>query len=95
MITTKQRAKLTSYAHKLDCILQIGKNGITPTVLKQVNDALAAREMIKGRVLDNSMLTAREAAQTLQEAADCDIVQVMGSKFILYKAKKKDPIYEI
>lgn len=95
MITTKQRANLRSQANKLEVILQIGKQGITPTVLKQANDALDAREMIKGKVLDNSMLDARGVAQELAEAAECEIVQVIGSKFVLYKQNKKKPIYEL
>ncbi|MEG1027732.1 MAG: YhbY family RNA-binding protein, partial [Oscillospiraceae bacterium] len=93
--TTKQRAKLRGYANSLEVILQIGKSGVTSTVLKQVNDALAARELVKGKVLDNSLLSAREVAVKLAEDADAEIVQVIGSKFVLYKQKKKDAIYEI
>ncbi len=70
VITSKQRAKLRGYANGLEAILQIGKGGVTPTVLKQLNDALEARELVKGKVQDNCMLTAREAAQELAEAAD-------------------------
>lgn len=95
MITTKQRATLRSHANKLEAILQIGKQGVTSTVLKQLNDALAARELVKCKVLDNSMLDARSVAQELAEAAECDIVQVIGAKFVLYKQNKKNPIYEI
>lgn len=95
MITTKQRALLRGHANKLEAILQIGKSGITSTVLKQANDALAAREMIKCKVLDNSSVTARAAAEALAEAAECEIVQVIGSKFTLYKRNPKEPIYNI
>ncbi len=95
MITTKQRATLRKYANSIEVILIIGKNGITPTVLKQLNDAFPSRELVKGKVLENSLLTAREAAQELAEAAECDIVQVIGSKFVLYKQNKKEPIYDL
>ena len=95
MITTKQRATLRKYANSIEVILIIGKNGITPTVLKQLNDAFPSREHVKGKVLENSLLTAREAAQELAEAAECDIVQVIGSKFVLYKQNKKEPIYDL
>ena len=95
VITSKQRAKLRGYANGLEAILQIGKGGVTPTVLKQLNDALEARELVKGKVQDNCMLTAREAAQELAEAAECEIVQVIGSRFVLYKGRKKDPIYSL
>lgn len=95
MLTSKQRAYLRSCANSIETILYIGKEGVTPTVLKQANDALLAREMIKGKVQENSLLTAREAAQELAEAAECDVVQVIGSRFVLYKQNLKKPTYEL
>ena len=84
-MTSKQRAYLRSLSNDLDVIVHIGKDGIGDNLVKQVNDALAARELIKGRVLENSMLTAREAAEQLSVAARCEVVQVIGSKFVLYR----------
>ena len=73
----------------------IGKAGITPTVLKQLNDALLARELVKCKVQDNCPFSAREAAQELAAAAECEPVQVIGSKFVMYKKHPKQPIYDI
>ena len=84
-LSSKQRAYLRSLSNDLDVIVHIGKDGIGDNLIKQVNDALAARELIKGRVLENSMLTAREAAEQLSVAARCEVVQVIGSKFVLYR----------
>lgn len=95
MITTKQRATLRGYANKLEVVLYIGKSGVTSTVLKQANDALLAREMIKCKVQDNAMLTAREVANELAEAAEAEIVQVIGSRFVLYKKHPKEAIYDL
>ena len=83
-LTSKQRAQLRSLATNLDTIVHVGKDGIGDNLVKQVNDALEARELIKGRVLENSLLTAREAAEELAVAARCE-VQVIGSKFVLYR----------
>ena len=95
-LTSKQRAQLRSLATNLDTIVHVGKDGIGDNLIKQVNDALEARELIKGRVLENSLLTAREAAEELAVAARCEVVQVIGSKFVLYRAShrkdKKDKI---
>ena len=91
MLTSKQRAQLRGMAMELDTILQIGKGGITESVIEQTNEALKARELIKGRVLDNSLLSAREACDTLAEACRADGVQTIGSKFVLYKRNEKDP----
>ena len=63
----------------------MGKDGIGDNLVKQVNDALEARELIKGRVLENSMYTAREAAEELKVAARCEVVQVICSKFVLFR----------
>ena len=90
-LTSKQRAQLRSLATNLDTIVHVGKDGIGDNLIKQVNDALEARELIKGRVLQNSLLTAREAAEELSVAARCEVVQVIGSKFVLFKQNEKDP----
>ena len=84
-LTSKQRAQLRGLANDLDTIVQVGKAGIGDNLVKQVSDALEARELIKGRVLENSLLTAREAAEELSVAARCEVVQVIGSKFVLYR----------
>ena len=86
-LTSKQRAQLRSLATNMDTIVHVGKDGIGDNLVKQVNDdtALEARELIKGRVLENSLLTAREAAEELAVAARCEVVQVIGSKFVLYR----------
>lgn len=95
MITTKERAVLRKHANKLETILHVGKNGVSSTILKQLNDALDAREMVKGVVQENLSVPARDVAQELAEAAQCEIVQVIGRKFVLYKRKAKDPIYNL
>ena len=74
-----------------DTIIQIGKGGITENTVTQVKDALTARELIKGRVLESSLLTAREAADALAEACAAETVQTIGSKFVLYKRNAKEP----
>lgn len=90
-LTSKQRAQLRGLAMTEDTIIQIGKGGISENILNQVKDALKARELIKGRVLENSLLTAREAADALAEACDAETVQTIGSKFVLYKKNAKEP----
>lgn len=95
MITSKQRATLRSQSNGLETIFQIGKGGISDMLVQQVNDALKAREMIKLRVLENAPVFAREAAQELAEKSGAEIVQVIGSRFILFKRNPKKPIYEM
>ncbi|MBP3483727.1 MAG: YhbY family RNA-binding protein [Oscillospiraceae bacterium] len=90
-LTSKQRAQLRGLAMTEDTIIQVGKGGITENTITQVRDALAARELIKGRVLENSLLTAREAADALAEACAAETVQTIGSKFVLYKRNVKEP----
>ncbi len=95
-LTSKQRAQLRGLANGIDTILHIGKDGIGENLIAQANDALEARELIKGRVLENSTLTPREAAETLAVAARAQVVQVIGTKFVLYRPshnkEKKDKI---
>ena len=90
-LTSKQRSQLKGLAMNEDTIIQIGKGGIGDNTLVQVNDALRARELIKGRVLENSLLSAKEAAYELAEACGAEVVQTIGSKFVLYKQNTKEP----
>jgi RNA-binding protein len=89
MLTSKERAALRAQANGIDTILLIGKGGVTDTVISQADSALTARELIKGGVLENSMLTAREACDALCEALGADGVQVVGNKFVLYRKSEK------
>ncbi|MBS7365496.1 MAG: YhbY family RNA-binding protein [Clostridia bacterium] len=94
-LSSKQRAQLRGIAMTEDTIIQIGKAGITENTVTEVNNALAARELIKGRVLENSLLTAAEAANALAEACGAETVQVIGSKFVLFKRNIKEPKIEL
>ena len=84
-LTSKQRAQLRGIATNIDTIVHIGKDGITDNLVKQANDALEAREIIKCKVLENSMLTAREVCDELSKLTRSEQVQVIGTKFVLYR----------
>ena len=89
MLTSKQRAKLKSIGAELNALYQMGKNEIDENYIIQINAGLDAREIIKISVLENSGYFAREAAEILAEKTDSDVVQVIGSKFILYRKSRK------
>ena len=91
-LTSKQRAQLRSLANTIDTILQIGKDGLGENLIKQADDALEARELIKGRVLDNNIdYDARAAAEELAKATRSEVVQVIGTKFVLYRESHSKP----
>ncbi len=85
MLTSKQRAYLRGLANSMDPLFQVGKGGITENLIKQTDDALEARELIKLRCLDTADVNAREAADILAEKCRANSVQVIGSKFVLYR----------
>ncbi|MCL2827400.1 MAG: YhbY family RNA-binding protein [Oscillospiraceae bacterium] len=89
MLTSKQRAQLRGIGSRAETIVHIGKSGITDMVIKQVQDALTAREIIKGKVLESAPQTSREACDALVELCDAEPVQVIGSKFVLYRPNPK------
>ncbi len=90
-LTSKQRAQLRGLAMEEETIIQVGKGGITDNLVASVSNALKARELVKGKVLENSMLTAREACDALAQACRAEGVQVIGTKFVLYKRNEKEP----
>ena len=95
MLTSKQRAQLKGLAATADTILIIGKGGITENLVLQCADALKARELVKGKVLESALLTPQEAGEALCEACRAELVQVIGTKFVLFKRNTADPKIEL
>ena len=89
-MNSKDRAYLRSLANTVDPILQVGKSGITDNLIKQVNDALEARELIKITVLETAPEDAKETAIKLSNNSNSVVVQVLGRKITLYRKRKKD-----
>ena len=89
MITGKQRAYLRGLANTMSPIFQIGKNGVEETFLRQLKEALEARELIKIKVLENSGLAAREVSDEICKAIGCE------GKIVLYKKSEKKPKIEL
>ncbi|MBU5440012.1 ribosome assembly RNA-binding protein YhbY [Tissierella sp. MSJ-40] len=85
MLTGKQRSYLKGIANNIDPIFQLGKNGVTENFIKQVDEALEAREIIKIKVLKNSFLDANQVASELAESVMAEFVQSIGNKFVLYR----------
>lgn len=91
MLTGKQRAYLRSLANPIEAIVIVGKSGIGTDLVKQADDALTARELIKCKVLDTSPVSAKEAAAQISELIHAESVQIIGSKFVLYRKNEKEP----
>lgn len=90
MLSSKQRAQLRGMANSYETILQIGKTGITDQTVKQIDDALTARELIKIRTLETSPKSSRESADILAGKVGADVVQVIGSRIVLYRESKEN-----
>ncbi|MCJ7689853.1 MAG: YhbY family RNA-binding protein [Clostridiaceae bacterium] len=95
MITSKQRSYLRTLANPLQPIFQVGKAGIEQNFLKQLEDALESRELIKIKILNNSGITAREASDMICIAIAAEAVQTIGSKCVFYKRSFKKPKIEL
>ena len=89
MLTSKQRADLRSEANTLETTLMVGKGGVTENVLLEAKTQLEARELVKGRVLETALMTAREVSDEICEALGADGIQCVGSKFVIYKKSEK------
>ena len=95
MLNSKQRARLRAMANPSDTILQIGKGGINENTVKQVDDALTARELIKIRVLENSLYSAKEAAAEIAGETGCEVVQILGTRITLYRKNPEKPVIQL
>ena len=95
IITSKQRAKLRSLAQTIETIAQFGKGELTPQQIAMIDQALTKRELIKCAVLESSVYSARELAEKVAEQSNAILVQVIGRRFVLYRANPKEPVISL
>lgn len=94
MLNAKQRASLRAAANRLETVYYIGKDGVSEAVIRGVEEALLARELIKVKVQEACELSAREACGELCEALSADPVQVIGRRLVIYRRNKKVDAYK-
>lgn len=90
MLNSRQRAQLRGLANSMETILQVGKSGVTENTVKQVSDALEARELIKLRTLETCPTSSRETAEEIAEKTGAEVVQVIGTRFVLYRESENN-----
>ena len=89
MLTSKQRAEFRAQANTLETTLMVGKDGVTEAVVAEADKLLTARELVKGKVLENALMSAREVSDALCEATGADGISCVGSKFVIYRFSEK------
>ncbi len=89
MLTSKERAQLRAQANNLETTLMVGKNGVTDTVIAEAEKLLIARELVKGKVLEGALMSAREVCDELCQATGAEGVAVIGTKFVIYRFSEK------
>ncbi|NLY20811.1 MAG: ribosome assembly RNA-binding protein YhbY [Tissierellia bacterium] len=95
MLTGKQRSYLKSLANTLDPVVQIGKNGLTDSVIESINDVLETRELVKITVLDNSPEGVKEITSEILDRTGAEFVQSLGSKLVIYKESENNKKIEL
>lgn len=95
ILTSKQRSFLRSMSNGLDSIFQVGKGGINDNMIKQLDDALEARELIKINVLKNTEMEVKTIFQELAKKLSAHEVQIIGNKIVLYRKSTKNPKIEL
>ncbi|AFQ45889.1 ribosome assembly RNA-binding protein YhbY [Desulfosporosinus meridiei] len=95
MLKGKQKRFLRAMGNEMVPILQVGKSGITESVVTQTNETIEARELIKGRVLQNCLEEPKAVAAVLAEQTGSELVQVIGRNFLLYRPSKDKPMIEL
>jgi RNA-binding protein len=91
MLTSKQRAYLRGLANSLEPSLLIGKGGLNDNMTVDIEAALEARELIKIKILNNSMAEPKQVSYEIAEKIGAEVVQVIGGKFVLYRQSKENP----
>ncbi len=89
MLTSKQRAEFRAQANSLETTLMVGKEGVTEAVAAEADRLLTARELVKGKVLETALMSAREACDAICEATGAEGISCVGSKFVIYRFSEK------
>ena len=89
MLTSKERAELRARANTLETTLMVGKDGVTQAVTEEADRLLTARELVKGKVLESALMSAREVSDALCEATGAEGVACVGNKFVIYRFSEK------
>ena len=89
MLTSKERAELRAQANVLETTLMVGKDGVTENVIAEAENLLIARELVKGKVLESALMSAREVSDAICEATGAEGVACVGSKFVIYRFSEK------
>ena len=89
MLTSKERAEFRAQANTLDTTLMVGKDGVTEAVAAEADRLLTARELIKGKVLETALMSAREVSDAICEATGAEGISCVGSKFVIYRFSEK------
>jgi len=89
MLTSKERAELRAQANTLETTLMVGKDGVTESVIAEAENQLTARELVKGKVLENAFLSPREVSDAICEATGAEGVACIGTKFVIYRFSEK------
>ena len=89
MLTSKERAELRAQSNGIDTTLMVGKSGVTEAVVAEAENLLTARELVKGKVLEGALMSAREVCDELCEATGAEGVAVIGTKFVIYRFSEK------
>ena len=89
MLTSKERAELRALANNLETTLIVGKDGVTENVIAEAERLLTARELVKGKVLETALMSAREVSDEICEATGADGVSCVGYKFVIYRFSEK------
>ena len=89
MLTSKRRAEYRAQANTLETTLMVGKDGVTEAVVAEADKLLTARELIKGKVLESALMSAREVSDAICEATGADGVSCVGNKFVIYRFSEK------
>lgn len=89
MLTSKERAELRAQANSIDTTLMVGKDGVTENVVAEADKLLTARELVKGKVLESALMSAREVSDAICAATGADGVSCVGSKFVIWRFSEK------
>ncbi len=95
MLTSKQRSTLRGLAQKIEPVTQVGKLGVTESLIESLDKTIEKRELIKVTVLENSGLDPKEAGEQIATSLFAEFVCATGRKLVFYRRSLSDKVEHI
>ena len=91
-LTGRQVRHLRGLGHHLHPVVMIGKEEVSESLIRSVEEALDAHELIKIKLQEGALTDRKEAAEILAERTGAAVIQILGKTILLFRRSPAEKI---